>query len=188
MKKLNQVEKEIKDGIKLGIKNTIINCKKSPDISLFDFIEDKKLRSALQKSYKEAIFIKNIMQELSINYTDAHPLNEIVILHFASIYEAIIDYIFESYFNEIYNEIQKEAKKKRRKISFKDKIAKAIELEIVTSIIGEKILKLFEFRNNIHILRSVNKNEKFTKTKIKELCSNELLVDFCKNIAAKTNN
>lgn len=175
-----------KENDKKVIEEKIKSCKLLCTGDLFDFIEEAKLKNALEKSYKEAVFIKNIIKELNINYSNAHPLNEIVILHFASIYEAIIDYIFESYFNEVFKEIQKEAKKKRRNISFKDKIAKAIELEIVTSIIAEKILKLFDFRNNIHILRSVNKNEKFTKMKNNELCSNELLVEFCNRIATKT--
>jgi hypothetical protein len=168
------------------IEERIKGCKLLYTGDLFNFIEETKLRNALEKSYKEAVFIKNIIKELNINYSDAHPLNEIVILHFASIYEAIIDYIFESYFNESLKEIHKEAKKKKRKIRFKDKITKAIELEILTSNIGEKILKLYEFRNNIHILRSVKKEEKFTKMKNNELCNNELLVEFCNNIAAKT--
>lgn len=175
-----------KENDKKVITEKIKSCKLLYTNDMFDFIEEVKLKKALDKSYKEAIFIKNIIKKLNISYTDAHPLNEIVILHFASIYEAIIDYIFESYFNDIFKEIQKEAKKKGRNISFKEKLAKAIELEIVTSIIAEKILKLFEFRNNIHILRSVNKNEKFTKMKNNELCSNELLVEFCNRTATKT--
>ncbi len=211
-------KKNFKNELSLVIKR----IKDFPDNSMFNFIVDERLRKALVKSHNEAIFVKKIIKEFSINYSDAHPLNEIVVLHFASIYESILDFVLDKYFKiEIANllEVKKYAKvdisdglvfknktytlflckekketKKLKHIKFELKVSKAKELNLITDNIERKIVRLYNFRNNVHILKAVTdkdttkpkqKTVTFTKNSMAEYCGDELLRDFCINIKNK---
>lgn len=63
-------------------KEIIDKCKENIDDNLltFDFISETNLRKRLVKRYREAIFVEKLITVLQINYTDSHPLNEIIIL------------------------------------------------------------------------------------------------------------
>ncbi len=175
-----ECDNKIKVGIKNGIDNKIKSCKQTTDNNLFNFVIQTNLRKAIQKSYNEATFIRNLTKELHIINVDAHPLNEIVILHFASIYESILEYVLDKYFKaeiadllegkkyakvdisnglEIHNKDNKalflckeiKEKKKLHRVSFGLKAKRAKDLHIITSDMEVSISYLYNFRNNVHI-------------------------------------
>jgi len=145
-------------------KSIIDGCKLKEETTIFDFIKEGKLKIALVKSHKKAVFIQNITKRMSINQTDAHPLNEIQILHYASIYEAIIDFILEKYYknkieamlkvkqllkvehckkititelesrNTLFLAKEKTEKRKLFQIKFEARLQKAIDLELISPI------------------------------------------------------
>lgn len=90
------------------IEPEIESCKSIDEIDQFDFIEDSDLKHKLIKSYRETIFVKNIIKKLFLQYRDPHPFNEILIIHYASIYEAIIDYSLEKYYSNHIKELLEE--------------------------------------------------------------------------------
>ena len=192
------------------IKPKIESCKLKEVNNMFDFIEQPTLRRKLTKSLNEAVFVKNITEMLSINFSDAHPLNEIQILHYSSIYEAIIDYVLEKYFSNeikdllirakfIKHDINKNISIKKETISlalysvknenrklydnkFEDRVKRIIELGIDISNIKDKLIRIYKYRNNIHILNASERNIKFTKKSVEEFCDNSLLRNFCSEI------
>lgn len=209
-------QKAIKNGVMKVIDKQIevkINtCKPLIDIDLFNFIEIKTLRNAIKKSYKEALFIKNITSKLSINNEVAHPFNEIVILHYASIYEAILDHTLDKYFKKDIKDLLRtttlkkkdisqilikdaldetnlylckekiEYKKKLHTVKFEDRVNKAIKIGIIDLSIVEEIKALYTLRNNIHILKASTNGTKFTKQIVVDYCKDDLLRSFCENI------
>lgn len=192
------------------INQKIASCKQNADNKTFDFIDNQALRKMLIKSINEAVFVKNLADSLSINFSDAHPLNEIQILHYASIYEAIIDYILEKYFSSKIMDLLKRPKyikhninrnisikeetislelysikyekRKLYDIQFEERVKKMIDLGIDITDIKEKLIQLYKFRNNIHILKASNKKIKFTKKSVKELFDESILRKFCSEI------
>jgi hypothetical protein len=192
------------------IKQKIENCKLSAVNNMFDFIEDSKLRRKLTKSYRETVFVKNLTEKLSINCSDAHPLNEIQIIHYASIYEAILDYILETYFaietgdllkctkytkRTIPNEFkisdskgalflcrQKEEIKRLVDVQFGDRVKKAVDLGLVDSCIQADIVKLYDYRNHIHILKASKNEHNYTKQMVSIFCKEDTLINFCQRI------
>lgn len=191
-----------------NIKSEIVACKPKAEIDFFDFIQDTKLRLKILKSYKEAVFVKNLCNILPINFGDAHPLNEIQILHFASIYEAIIDYVLEKYYpNDVKIllkerimfkeadvcksvEIKKDSgklylcrmittDKKLYKVKFEDRVKKSIELGIVDSQIKVELTQLYNYRNHIHIIKAAKNKHNFTKKLASAFCDENSLKSFC---------
>lgn len=193
------------------IEPEIENCKQMGDINLFGFIEDNPLKIKLVKSYKEAVFVKKLIAKMSINNTDAHPLNEIQILHYASIYEALIDYVLEKYYpNEVKTllkkpimfkeadvcksvEIKKDSEKlylcrmiandkKLYKVKFEDRVKKSIELGMVDSQIKVELTQLYDYRNHIHILKASLNGHNYTKKLVNSYCKEDSLVRFCEKM------
>jgi hypothetical protein len=191
------------------IKPEVEHCKPKENINIFDFIENKTLRKNLEKSYKETVFVKNLGDKLSINFTDAHPLNEIQILHYASIYEAIIDYVLENYYKDEIACLLKERilkdtdvcksieikcladsenlylckakiiKKKLYQIKFEHRIKKAVDLGLVDSSSQADIVKLYDYRNHIHIIKASTNKHIFTKQLVSTFCNEITLKNFC---------
>lgn len=212
---MEEIDKKIKTGIKKGIessiKSKITDCKLKTDTDLFDFIEEKKLRKALKKSYRELIFINNLVSTFQINYKVAHPFNEIVVLHNASIYEALLDHILEKYFKEKIKDLLKPTVLKKRdngqfsitdnadasklylckevkndrklySVKFEDRVNRAVELGILDSSILGEIKALYTQRNNIHILKASTNGAEFTKKIVADYCKVDSLRSFCNKI------
>lgn len=62
----------------------------------FEFVTEKKLHKKIITAYREAIFVNSLTKVLYINRSDSYPLNEIQIINYASICEAILGYIFKT--------------------------------------------------------------------------------------------
>jgi hypothetical protein len=200
------------------IRPVIKECKASFEVEFFGFIENKVLRKKLTQSFKEAVFLKNLSDKLAINFTDAHPLNEIQILHYASIYEAIIDHILENYFKDdiadllterilkdvdfcklieiryladsanLYLCKAKVIKRKLIQIKFEDRIKKAVELGLVDSSFQADIVKLYDYRNHIHIIKASTNKHKFTKKLVSDFCNETTLRSFCQKMENSIHN
>lgn len=140
---------------------------------LFDFITVKKLRNNLVKSYREASFVSNLIENLEIKYTDAHPFNEIQLLHYASICEELIQYISKTY--HIINQNK----------SFKDKTEAFKSRGIIDGNLKDDLDDLWDNRNCIHISKAVNLNLKFLKKLTQD--NDSLVVRLCTSLRIFTN-
>lgn len=141
---------------------------------LFDFIPDKNVQKHLLKSYRESVFIKNVVDNLHVNYTDAHPFSEIQILHCASICEVLINHIASSY--QLIG----------RSKSFFEKTEAFKISGIIEGDLKDAIDKLWEIRNCIHISKAVTMNMKFYKKLTKD--HNDLVVLLCSSLRIFVNN
>ena len=133
----------------------------------FDFITERALKKRLIKAYREASFVVILTKTLYINYSDSHPLNEIQIIHYASICEAILGSIFKT------NDTLKQ-------IKTNDKIGKLSELNVISTELENDIRALWEIRNNIHFHKAKVSNEKFFKKHLTN--KKNIVVKFCESI------
>jgi len=142
--------------------------------NIFDFIPTEKLRKFLLKSYREAHFVSNLVNTLEIKYTMAHPLNEIQILHYAYICEALIDFTVETYLNI------------NPKTPLLTKTVSLTTNCIIDSNLKNDIDKLWQIRNGIHINRAVSDELKFFKKMTQG--HDDLVVRLCSSLRNSANN
>lgn len=133
----------------------------------FGFITEKALRKKLIKTYQEASFVDILTKILYINYSDSNPLNEIQIIHYASICEAILGSIFKT--NNTLKQIKTD-----------DKIGKLSELNVISTDLKNDIRFLWDIRNNVHLHKAKVTNEKFFKKHLTN--KKNIVVDFCESI------
>ena len=118
-------------------------------------------------AYREATFVNSLTKVLYINRSDSYPLNEIQIINYASICEAILGYIFKSNMTLAQS-------------NPKDKLGKLVEMNIITTELDKEIRSLWEIRNNVHLHKAKNTNEKFLKKHLTGL--NSIIIEFCNSI------
>jgi hypothetical protein len=165
-------KKELQDFSKYLIENCIVDTPAFNNI--FDFIPDKKLQKFLVKSYREAIFVSNLVDSLDIKYDLAHPLNEIQILHYASICEILVNNIASSY--QLIG----------RSKSFLQKCEAFKIIGIIDGDLKEDLDKLWMSRNCIHISKAMTVNMKFFKKLIKG--NDGVIVRLCSSLKNFVNN
>jgi hypothetical protein len=156
-------------------KEIITDCHSESESNLlsFDFITEKKLQKILIKTYKEACFVSSLTKVLHINFSDSHPLNEIQIIHYGAICEAIIGSIFKT--NSTLSQHKTE-----------DKIGNLVELGIISANLGNDIRTLWDIRNNIHLHKAKGTNEKFFKKHLTN--KKDIIFDLCESIESNLNN
>lgn len=152
-------------------KEIIDKCKENIDDNLltFDFISETNLRKRLVKRYREAIFVEKLITVLQINYTDSHPLNEIIIIHYASIAESVLGSTFK-----------KDSSLKKMKAD--DKIGKLFDLGIITAETEKSVRDLWEVRNHIHLIKSIDSKQEFYKKHVN--LKQKIIVEFHNSIKA----
>lgn len=133
----------------------------------FDFITEKALQEKLKKAYREACFVDSLTKILYVNYSDSHPLNEIQIIHFASICEAILGSIFKT--NNTLRQLKPD-----------DKLGKLAELNVISTDLENDIRILWDIRNNVHLHKAKASNEKFFKKHL--MNKKNIIVAFCESI------
>jgi hypothetical protein len=133
----------------------------------FDFITEKALQKKLLKAYIEACFVDCLTRILYIKNSDSHPLNEIQIIHYASICEAILGSIFKT--NNTLKQIKTD-----------DKIGKLTQLNVISTDLENDIRVLWDIRNNVHLHKAKVSNEKFFKKHLTN--KKNIIVDFCESI------
>ena len=133
----------------------------------FNFVTDKKLHTKIITAYREATFVNSLTKVLYINRSDSYPLNEIQIINYASICEAILGYIFKT-------------NTTLAQLNPKDKLGKLVEMNIITTELDKEIRSLWEVRNNVHLHKAKTTNEKFFKKHLTNL--NSIIIEFCNSI------
>jgi len=139
----------------------------------FDFITEKTLQRKLIKSYKEACFVNSLTKVLHIKFSDSHPLNEIQIIHYGAICEAILGSIFKT------NSVLSQHKTN-------DKIGKLVELGVISANLEDDIRTLWDIRNNVHLHKAKITNEKFFKKHLTN--KKDIIVELCESIESYINN
>lgn len=152
-------------------KEIIDKCKENIDDDLltFDFISEIALRKRLVKRYREAIFVEKLINVLHISYTDSHPLNQIIITNYASIAEAVLNSKF------IKANILGNIKTKR-------KIEKLLEMNVITIEIYDSIQELWDIRNHIHLMKSIDIKREFYKKHVAN--KQNVIFELCNSIEA----
>lgn len=152
-------------------KEIVDKCKDNIDDNLltFDFILEINLRKRLVKKYREAIFVENLIKILHINYSDSHPLNEIIIIHYASIAESVLGSIFKK-------------NNSLKKIKAHDKIGKLFELGIITAKTEKSVRDLWDVRNHIHLIKSIEIKREFYKKHVAN--KQNTILELCNSIEA----
>jgi hypothetical protein len=156
-------------------KEIINDCHSELESNLlsFEFITEKTLQRYLIKTYKEACFVSSLTKVLHINFSDSHPLNEIQIIHYGAICEAILGSIFKT--NSALSQYKP-----------KDKIGKLVELGIISTNLENDIRTLWDIRNNIHLHKAKDTNEKFFKKHLTN--KKDIIVELCESIESYFNN
>jgi len=133
----------------------------------FDFITEKTLQKKLIRAYREACFVHVLTKVLHINYTDSHPLNEIQIILYGSISEAILGSIFKM--NSVLSQYKTT-----------DRIGRLTELGVISTDLETDIRTLWDIRNNVHLHKTKTTNEKFFKKHLTN--KKDIIADFCESI------
>lgn len=153
------------------IKN-ICHSKLDNSSSIFSFIEESSLQKRLIKSFNEANFVNNLSKVLYVNYTDSYPFNEIQIIHYASICEAILGSVFTTNLN---------LNQKREK----DKLGVLRMSNIISVDLESDIRLLWDLRNNIHLHKAKTSDFKFFKKHVKT--KKDIIVSLCNSLESYIN-
>lgn len=153
-------------------------------LSLFDFIDDAKIREQLGEAFYQARFTYKLMQVLSLKQPKNRGIVKFQIIQYASICEGLLNYTlsqhFKSEFEKAYashsftdctqalsgkTQITYDGKKvilctekvEKAKLQFASnplKSAFALEKGIITESTKRKYCTLYDLRNNAHILKA----------------------------------
>lgn len=156
--------------------------------SYFDFLNNKILEQHLGDAFYQARFIYKLMSALSLPLAKQKGIVKFQIIQYASICEAVLDHTIETFFKDeaidrfslieytkCKNALSQSTKinyeneelflckakiikgnLKRTRVDFKAQFA--VEKGVISGDMKEEICKLYDSRNNIHILKASSSN------------------------------
>lgn len=154
--------------------------------SLFDFVDDEKIKEQLGEAFYQARFTYKLMQVLNLPQSKYRGIVKFQIIRYASICEGLLNYVLAKYFRKDFEEkhaavkltncanalsgktqiiydgkkvivcAEKIENAKLEIASNPTKSEYALSKGILTQNIKERYCALYDLRNNAHILKAAN--------------------------------